>query len=188
MDAPFLEGDKKSCVFQVVEGTIALYRILHDGRRQIVQFAHAGDVFGLGWGPAETCNAQATDRALVKSIPVGAVRRAAERDPHVGRLICDALVMEIEAGRDHMVSLGQDGANARVARFLLALGARRGEVIQLTMTRGGIGDYLGLTLESVSRAFSHPKRQRVIQMERATNIRILDRTELEQAAKGEDGF
>lgn len=186
----FIEGDKKVCVFQVVSGTLALYKMLRDGRRQVFRFASAGDVVALSFAAVEMTSAQATTHTLVKCIPFSAVARAAEQSPRFARLMCESLAAEMDGMCDHLVSLGQNGAEARVARFLLNLAEKAeaeqgdGRVVHLPMTRADIGDFLGLTLESVSRALSALKAQRVIGIERVTIIHIRRRDQLELAAEG----
>lgn len=188
----FVEGDRKTFVYQIVSGTLALYKMLRDGRRQVFQFASAGDLVALSFAPIEAASAQATTPTVVKCIPLSAMARTAEQSPRFARLLCEALSDEIAGMRDHLASLGQDGAAARVARFLLKLVEKTesergdGRVIHLPMTRADIGDFLGLTLESVSRALSTLKAQRVIGIERATTIHIKRRDLLELTADGDE--
>ncbi len=190
----FVEGDKKAYIYQVVSGTLALYRILRDGRRQIFRFASAGDLVALSLAPIEAMSAQATEATLVKCIPLSALKRAVEQAPRFGRLMVEALSTEMETMCVHLASLGQDGAVARVARFLLNMVENaeaeggNGATLHLAMTRADIGDFLGLTLESVSRALSALKAERVISIERATTIHIKRRNELELAAEGGKDF
>lgn len=188
----FVEGDRKTLVYQVVTGTLALYKMLRDGRRQVFRFASAGDLVALSFAPIETASAQATAPTIVKCIPLSAMARTAEQSPRFARLVCDALCAEMAAMRDHLASLGQDGAGARVARFLLNMAEKAqaeggdGRIVHLAMTRADIGDFLGLTLESVSRALSAFKARRVIGIERGTMIHIKRPDHLELAADGDD--
>ncbi|MBY0563223.1 MAG: helix-turn-helix domain-containing protein [Hyphomonadaceae bacterium] len=186
----FVEGDRKTSIYQVVSGTLALYRILRDGRRQIFRFVSCGDLAALSLGPIEAMSAQATEATVVKCIPLNALARAIDQSPRLGRLMFEALGAEMEAMQVHLASLGQDGAAARVARFLLNMVERAeaegsdGQSLHLAMTRADMGDFLGLTLESVSRALSALKAQRVIGIERGTTIHIKRRDQLELAAEG----
>jgi CRP-like cAMP-binding protein len=190
----FVEGDRKAFIYQVVSGTLALYKMLKDGRRQVYRFAASGDLVALSFAPFETSSAQATSRATVKCIPLAALARAADQSPRFARLMCEALSSEMSEMCDHLVSLGQNGASARVARFLLNMVEEAetqggdGRVVHLAMTRADIGDFLGLTLESVSRALSALKSRRVIDIEHGTTIHVLKRDRLEYEADGDDEF
>jgi CRP/FNR family transcriptional regulator, anaerobic regulatory protein len=188
----FFEGDRKSSVYQVVRGTLAVYRIMSDGRRQIFQSASAGDLVALGLSPVESMSAQATEATVVKCIPLGALVRAFERSPALARDLFEALNANLERMCNHLASLGQDGALARVARFLLNLSDKSersgadARCLHLGMTRADMGDFLGLTLESVSRAISALKAQGAIELKCATTVLVRRRDLLELATEGND--
>jgi len=192
-DHVFSEGDPKSHVYQVVTGAVCLYKVLSDGRRQVIDFAYGGDIISLGLGRFESCNAQATVATRVRCLPVSALSGLARRDPAFALEMCEAMSDELSAVRDHLVSVVQRSATERVATFLLVL-SRRNErrnrdpnTIELPMTRADIGDFLGLTIETVSRTFTKLKGLELIEINQGTTVRIIDMVGLQSTADGASG-
>jgi CRP/FNR family transcriptional regulator len=187
----FNEGDPKGFVYTVVTGAVCLYRILSDGRRQVIDFAYPGDVIGLGTGAVETFNAQATVATRVKCVPASSLRSAAARDAGVALGLYEALSRQLASMRNHLVCVGQQSATERLVNFLLTLSHRNEanggdpEKVELRMTRHDIGDFLGLTIETVSRTFSKLKSLGVIEIDQGTTIRLVDIDQLEEMADGE---
>ena len=187
----FTEGDKKAFVYSVVTGAVCLYKVLPDGRRQVIDFAYPGDLIGLGSGAIETLNAQATVATRVRCTSLGALRQAASCDPAMALRLYEALSRELAAMRDHLICVGQRSAMERVTSFLLALSKRneaRGRdamTVELPMTRADIGDFLGLTIETVSRTFSKLKCLGAIEIDQGTTIRLVDTDQLQALAEGE---
>jgi len=189
-DHVFSEGDPKSYVYQVATGAVCLYKVLPDGRRQVIDFAYGGDIISLGLGQVETCNAQATVATRVRCLPVSALSGLASRDPVFALRMCEAMSDELSAVRDHLVSVVQRSATERLGTFLLVL-SRRNErfyrdplTIELPMTRADIGDFLGLTIETVSRTFTKFKGLGLIEINQGTTIRIIDAEKLKSMADG----
>jgi CRP/FNR family transcriptional regulator len=188
----FAEGDPTTHLFRVETGAIALYKILADGRRQIVGFAYPGDLIGLGAQGEHAMNAQAIKPTRLRCLPVAALHQSAIKDPTLGFKLYEALARELAATRDLMLTTGQRSATERVVSFLLAL-SRRNERngqdpadIELPMTRADIGDFLGLTIETVSRTFTKLKMLGVIELPQSNRVRLVAIDELETLADGED--
>ena len=187
----FAEGDKKVFVYLVVTGAVCLYKVLPDGRRQVIDFALPGDLIGLGTGAMETFNAQATVPTRVKCLQVSQLQKSAGQDPQLAMRLYDAVSRELSAMRDHLICVGQRSAMERVVSFLLALSERneaKGRdplTIELPMTRTDIGDFLGLTIETVSRTFSKLKSLGLIEIDQGTTIRLVDSDQLGAMADGE---
>lgn len=187
----FAEGDKKLHVYLVVTGAVCLYKVLPDGRRQVIDFALPGDLIGLGTGNIETFNAQATVPTRVRCLPVSMLQKMASQDPQLAFRLYDAVSRELSAMRDHLICVGQRSAIERVVSFLLALSERneaKGRdplTIELPMTRTDIGDFLGLTIETVSRTFSKLKSLGLIEIDQGTTIRLVDSEQLGALADGE---
>lgn len=188
----FTEGDAKAFVYKVVTGAVCLYKVLPDGRRQVIDFALPGDIIGIGWGPTETYNAQATVATRVRCIPSSSLRRLAGQDPRVALRLVESVSQELSAMRDHLVCVVQRSATERLVTFLLTLSRRNEakggdpETVELPMTRADIGDFLGLTIETVSRTFSKLRCMGLIEIDQGTTIRLLDIEQLERRAEGED--
>ena len=188
----FCEGDRASHVYLVEAGHVCIYRVLPDGRRQVVDFAYPGDVIGLGALGTHATNAQATIKTWVRSIPVATLHNVAASDAQLGRKLYEALSQELLAAREHLFTVSQCTASERVAKFLLALSrrnGRRGESraeIVLPMTRTDIADFLGLTIETVSRTFSRFRADRLIKIEHCILVTLLDVEGLAAVAAGEN--
>ncbi len=189
----FAEGDEITHVYRIETGAIALFRILADGRRQVMGFAYPGDLIGLGIEDEQEMNAQAVKPTRVRCLPVSSVHQTAAKDPMLGFKLYQALARELAATRDLMLTTGHRSAVERVAGFLLAF-SRRNErngrdrsTIDLPMTRTDIGDFLGLTIETVSRTFTKLKHQRVIELLTSNEVKLLDIEQLESLAAGKAG-
>jgi len=186
----FAAGDAKTHVYKVASGAVCLYTVLTDGRRQIIAFALEGDVIGLGSASVQACNAQAIVSSRLQCLPVAALLKAARQDAKIALRLYEAISRELVATREHLQCVGQRGACERLATFLVVL-SRRNEArggdpgtIKLSMTRGDIADFLGITLETVSRTFSKMKRQGLIEIDQITTIRLRDAGELIRLADG----
>lgn len=189
----FLEGDAKSHVYMVEAGTVLIYKILADSKRQVVDIAFAGDYIGLGLPGEHAFNAQATEATRVRCQTIGSIHQLAAHDPRLALALYEAVALELDAARNHLLTLGYRDASGRVASFLLAL-ARRNErhgrgarEFVLPMRRADIGDFLGLTIETVSRTFSKLKAEGLIDLDQGGYIEICNGEALEQIARGEGG-
>jgi CRP/FNR family transcriptional regulator len=188
----FIEGDPTTHVFRIETGAVALYKVLADGRRQIVGFAYPGDLIGLGARGEHVMNAQAIKPTRLRCLGLATLHRSAARDPALGFKLYEAVARELEATRDLMLTTGQRSATERVASFLLAF-SRRAERngqdagdFELPMTRADIGDFLGLTIETVSRTFTKLKVMGLIELPQASRVKVIDRDHLESLTSGED--
>lgn len=187
----FAEGDHVSCVYRIETGAIALYKVLADGRRQVMGFAYPGDIVGLGLDEECAINAQAVKPTRVRCLPVSSLREFATRDPSFGFKLYEAMARELAATRDLMLTTGQRSAMERVASFLLALSRRNRRngrdpaFFELPMTRTDIGDFLGLTIETVSRTFTKLKAMQLLELPHSNEVKLLDITELAKIAGGE---
>jgi CRP/FNR family transcriptional regulator len=188
----FAEGDPATHLFRVETGAIALYKVSADGRRQIVGFAYPGDLIGLGCQGEHVMNAQAVKPTRLRCLPIGALHHSAARDPAIGFKLYEALARELAATRDLMLTTGQRSATERVVSFLLAFSrrsARNGRdplEFELPMTRSDIGDFLGLTIETVSRTFTKLKTLGLIELPQSSRVRLMDVNRLEKLAGGDN--
>lgn len=185
----FCEGDPRTYVFQVEQGTVAIYKTLPDGRRQIIDFAYQGDIIGLGMLREHTLSAQAVCPVKVRCLSASALERAAEDDASLAVKLYKAVSQELAATRNLLVTLGQGSAIERLATFLLSLHRRLGEpesgTVTLAMRRSDIGDLLGLTIETVSRSLAKLRSMGIIGLEQGgTTVHIRDFNRLEGLAKG----
>jgi len=188
----FLEGQRQSHVYIVLEGVVGLYKLVADGRRQITSFAYRGDMIGLDCPKVHGDSAEALCSVRVRAIPLGAIDKLIASEPGFGQTLLRIAAEEIADTRERLVSLGRKSAAEKVAGFLLrlmrrnaALG-REGEILELPMKRTDIADFLGLTIETVSRNFTRLRTARVIGMRSTTEIEILDLERLRALADGEE--
>jgi CRP-like cAMP-binding protein len=188
----FIEGDPTTHVFRVETGAVALYKVLADGRRQIVGFAYPGDLIGLGAQGEHVMNAQAIKPTRLRCLAMATLHQCAAQDVALGFRLYEAVARELAATRDLMLTTGQRSATERVVSFLMAF-SRRAERngqdpcdFELPMTRADIGDFLGLTIETVSRTFSKLKALGLIELPQSNRVKLVDLDELESRAAGED--
>jgi CRP/FNR family transcriptional regulator len=188
----FAEGDPVSHVYRVETGAIALFKVLADGRRQVLGFAYPGDLIGLGIAEMHAMNAQAVKPTRVRCLSVKSVRQLASRDPALSFRLFEALARELAATRELMFTTGHRSAAERVAGFLMACSRRKKAsgndptAFELPMTRVDIGDLLGLTIETVSRTLTRLRHMGLIALPSYDDVRILAIQELEKLAAGDD--
>ena len=166
----FSEEDITTSFYNVLEGVMRLYKLLPDGRRQIVGFALPGDFLGMNLSGRHNFSADAIGVASVCQFAKAAFGRFVEDRPQLLKRINELAIRELGQARDHMVLLGRRSADEKVATFLLGwrerLFALKGpsDTVALPMSRQDIADYLGLTIETVSRTFTKLERHGVIEI------------------------
>ena len=187
----FVSGDKQTHIFQILEGVVGIYNMLSDGRRQIVTFCYPGDLIGIDHPEVFIQNAEALCPVRVRSIPVKTIDTLITTEPGFGQAMMNVLSTELAETRDQLLSLGRKSAMEKVATFLLRIAKRNEregispETLHLPMTRSEIGDYLGLTIETVSRNITKLKISGVIRLESKSIVRVIDLEELQNIAEGE---
>jgi CRP/FNR family transcriptional regulator len=188
----FVEGDPTTHVFRVETGAVALYKVLADGRRQVVGFSYPGDLIGLGAEGEHVMNAQAIKPTRMRCLAMATLHRSAAQDAALGFKLYEAVARELAATRDLMLTTGQRSATERVVSFLLTFShraVRNGQDacdFELPMTRADIGDFLGLTIETVSRTFTKLKTMGLIELPQSNRVKLVAIDQLESLAAGED--
>jgi CRP/FNR family nitrogen fixation transcriptional regulator len=185
--AVFNEGDAARHVYKVVSGAIRTCRVLVDGRRQIADFYLPDDFFGLDWQSEHGFTAEAIADAVAVSYPRAQIEQIAETSPAVQKLLMSVLGKGLTATQNHVVMLGRQTAHERLAWFLLSLMQRSDDCpdLDLPMSRLDIADYLGLTIETVSRGLSQFKRRHLIAISGAHQVTLKNIEALEAIASGE---
>ncbi|WP_027572913.1 helix-turn-helix domain-containing protein [Bradyrhizobium sp. WSM1743] len=183
----FSEEDITTSFYNVLEGVMRLYKLLPDGRRQIVGFALPGDLLGMNIAGRHNFSADAIGAVTVCQFAKTAFGRFVEDRPHLLRRINELAIRELSQAHDHMVLLGRRSAEEKVATFLLnwrerlvSLGGSS-DMVPLPMNRQDIADYLGLTIETVSRTFTKLERLGVIEIIQG-GISLLDPARAEALA------
>ncbi|MGZ3375093.1 MAG: helix-turn-helix domain-containing protein [Phenylobacterium sp.] len=145
------QDDEADRFYRVISGVVRTSRLTADGRRQVGDFYYTGEVFGLEPGPDHRFAAEALTDCEVQVVRRTAVRAFAG-DAEVDRAILEATRLEMERLQEHVMLLGRKGARERVATFLMGIAQRQAdEQCDLPMGRQDMADYLGLTIETVSR-------------------------------------
>jgi CRP/FNR family nitrogen fixation transcriptional regulator len=150
----FGEGEIADHIFKMVSGTVRSYKSLKDGRRKIDAFRLRGDIFGLEAGGRRECSAEAIDEVCVVISRRTAAAGAAV-DCEAGQELWSATARELRRVQQHALLLVMN-AQQRVASFLIEMARRFGdpEMVELPMSRQDIADYLGLTIETISRTIT----------------------------------
>jgi CRP/FNR family transcriptional regulator len=174
-------------VFNVTEGMVRLYKSLPDGRRQIVGFALPGDFLGLALMDRYGVAAEAVTQVRVCRFARPAFIAYVDDKPHLLRRLHEFAGHELSLAQDQMLLLGRKTAEEKVAAFLLNLQTRYARIgtpsvtIPLPMSRQDIADYLGLTIETVSRTLTRLAREKVIVIV-PDGVRLLIAARLDQLA------
>lgn len=183
----FGQEELATSFYNLLVGVMRLYKLLPDGRRQIVGFALPGDFVGLTASPRHGFSADAIGPVTVCRFSRTSFAHFTEDRPHLLRRINEFVVRELSQAQDQMVLLGRRTAEEKVATFLvgwrnrLAQPAGHTTIIPLPMSRQDIADFLGLTIETVSRTFTKLERDGVIEI-MAGSVCLLDPARAESLA------
>ena len=180
------EAEPAAFIYQVVEGAVRSYKLLSDGRRQIAAFHLTGDIFGLENGSVHRFTAEAIVNTTVWLLKRQSLEDAAEGDASVTHDLLCLTTKNLQHAEDHLLLLGRQTAPERVAAFLCEMDSRlsTSAMMTLPMYRRDIADYLGLSLETVSRALSMLRDRGILSFKSQTQreIVLLDRSKLAQLA------
>jgi CRP/FNR family transcriptional regulator, nitrogen fixation regulation protein len=164
----YAQGEKAGAFYQIEFGAVRIYRLLADGRRQISAFHLAGETFGFEADTTHHFFAEA-----ISATGVRVFRFAAGAD--MSHQLLPLALKGLTRAQEHLLVLGRQNAIERVAAFLIDMAERQGGLrqIELPMSRMDIGDYLGLTIETVSRVFTRLKDKGVIRLLNMRSIEIV---------------
>ena len=178
----FGESEPAEYIYKVVSGSVRTHKILSDGRRQVSGFYLPGDIFGLEFADEHTLSAEAIGDAKVLVVKRSALNALAGRDASVAQQLFALTGHELHRVQDRILLLIKN-ARERVSTFLLEMAERASEnnTIELPMSRQDIADYLGLTIETVSRTLSSLETTSTIEVS-ASSRRIVLRNRAALAA------
>jgi CRP/FNR family nitrogen fixation transcriptional regulator len=173
----FWEESATEYVYQVTAGAVRNYKLLSDGRCQITAFYLPGDIFGFDCGARRQTTADAIVGTAVRAVKRRDIEAAAGNDIFTSNLLLDITTEDLNHARNQIVLLGRKTAIERVAAFLLEMEQRVPSTysMPLPMCRRDIGDYLGLTMETVSRALSQFHDQGILEFMGARHIALKNR-------------
>ena len=173
------EGEPAEYFYQIETGAVRSYKLLDDGRRQIIAFHFAGDVIELDAGRRHRSSAAATATCVIRVAKRTAIVAMALRIPDLATEIWRRTASDLQFAQEHLLALGRRNAEERMASFLLEMADRSSSslLVELPMTRRDIADYLGLTVETVARTLTQlesalchqakPSRDSTVQSPRA---------------------
>jgi CRP-like cAMP-binding protein len=173
------ENEPANYLYKVVSGCVRTYKIFDDGRRQIGGFYFPGDMFGLEHGENHQFSAEAIENCVVLVVKRSALVALAERNGDIARQLWSHTAAELQRVRAHMLLLIKS-AEQRVACFLIEMAGRMSnqEIVELPMSRQDIADYLGLTIETVSRTLTHLEAKAAIALPTSRRIVLRNRSAL----------
>jgi CRP-like cAMP-binding protein len=173
------ENEPADYLYKVVSGAVRSYKVLVDGRRQIGGFYLPGDIFGLETGEEHTFSAEAITDCRIVVIKRSALVALAARDNEMARQMWELTARELQRAQGRMLVLIKS-AQERVAGFLLEMAARAadGGAVELPMSRQDIADYLGLTIETVSRTLTQLEKSAAIELPTSRRILLRNRSAL----------
>jgi CRP/FNR family nitrogen fixation transcriptional regulator len=180
----FGEGEAAISVYRVLKGVVRIFRILADGRRQIVEFFLPGDVFGLEAGDEHRASAEAVVDCEVVCIRRSQLMQRAMADGASGHKLWALSLHHLRRSQEHMLVLGRKTACERLGWFIMDMCARipAPDKVDLPMSRQDIADYLGLTIETVSRTMTQLQDDRVIALPSSRQVVVRDRHALADLA------
>ena len=178
----YAQEEEADLIYRVVSGVVRTTRLLSDGRRQVGDFYHVGDLFGLEVGAQHRYSAEALCDCTVQVVKRSSLRAQAG-EGELDRAIWEATCRDLERAQDHVLLLGRKTAAEKVASFLMEL-AQRGEAeaVDLPMGRQDIADYLGLTIETVSRMLTQLQSSKVVEFASCRQFRVRKWEVLERLA------
>jgi CRP/FNR family transcriptional regulator, nitrogen fixation regulation protein len=181
----FHEADSAEFYFKVISGAVRSCKLLADGRRHVGEFFLPGDFIGLDAEDAYIFTAEAVTETVVVRYARRSVDNLAFQEPRISRRLMRIACRNLSAAQHQMLLLSRKTAEERIASFILAMAERNGDSdrITLPMTRTDIGDHLGLTMETVSRALTQLRKEGVIELKNSHDVVIRDRDMLADLAE-----
>lgn len=184
------DSDTIDSYANVLAGVIKLTKTLSDGRQQIVGLQFAPDFLGRPFKQESSITAEAATAVAICAFPKKSLDRMIEQSPELGHRLHLQALNELDEARDWMLTLGRKTASERVASFLHLI-ARHGDPeaesngeisFDLPLTRADIADFLGLTIETVSRQLTKLRKDGLITVENNRHITVFDVARLERRA------
>jgi CRP/FNR family transcriptional regulator, nitrogen fixation regulation protein len=171
------EGDPTENYYLVMRGMFRAVKFTRDGRRQVFAFYVPGDICGLEPDSVHKLTIEAVDAAAMAVLPRHACRVRMNEDPRLNAALFEGATRALTLAIDHMMMIGRSSAEERLAWFLCMLSARSADpdalVLDLAMQRQDIADYLGLTIETVSRTFTLFRDRGFLRLPRKRRVEIV---------------
>jgi CRP/FNR family nitrogen fixation transcriptional regulator len=179
----FAQDQAADVIHLVASGAVRTSRLLGDGRRQVGDFYYPGELIGPETGPVHRYSAEALGDGVEVLVMRRATLRGALEDGELDRAIWEATRRELDRAQDHILVLGRKSACERVASFLIDQAQRGGNGgAALAMSRQDMADYLGLTIETVSRMLTQLQDASVVKFDGCRRFKVTRWQALEQMA------
>jgi CRP/FNR family transcriptional regulator, anaerobic regulatory protein len=166
----FSEGERAESAFGLSRGVVRLYKLLSDGRRQVVAFALPGDFLAMPLAGRFNCSADAIGEVSASRFPREKLKRLIQSSPNLQRLLIEFATREMHTAQNQLTLLGNGSAEEKVAIFLvnwrnrLTRSRTNSQPVLLPMRRQNIADFLGLKLETVSRTLAKLEEKDLIRL------------------------
>jgi CRP/FNR family transcriptional regulator len=178
----------------ILSGVVKLTKLLPDGRQQIVGLQFAPDFLGRPFSKQSSVIAEAATNVRLCSFPKNVIEKFIDETPDMERRLHEQHLNELDEARDWMLTLGRKTALEKLASFLVLIVShidpestkQNGVSMELPLKRGDIADYLGLTIETISRQLTNLRKKGVIEIGAKRAIRIVDVTKLNAIAESAD--
>ncbi|MEO0957516.1 MAG: Crp/Fnr family transcriptional regulator [Pseudomonadota bacterium] len=188
-------GEEMEFLGSVIEGVVSLSKTMVDGRRQMVGLMFASDFIGRPMRTSVPYDVTAVTDVRLCLFKRARFEAVLKQSPGIERRLLEMMLDELDAARDWMLLLGRKTAREKIATFLMILArriplagrkdAQNGVSFTLPITREAMADYLGLTIETVSRQFTSLRKEGIIALEGTRTVRVPDFLALLDTA-GED--
>ena len=181
----FIQSDPAKHLFNITEGNVKIYQLLDDGRIQIIGFLYPGDFFGSYKNNKYNYSAEAIGNLKTCVFNQIVLDKYIDENPVLAKELLNQTSFELTLAQDRITVLGKLNAGERLAKFLLNISEQRKRIgwknnpISLPMTRQDIADYLGLTIETVSREFSNLKSSNIVKFISSKQLYLNDVNSLE---------
>jgi CRP/FNR family nitrogen fixation transcriptional regulator len=177
------EGEPAIYGYRIISGIVRTLRVLPDGRRQVEGFHFSGDVFSMELGTIYELSAEAVADSKILVMKRSLIDSLLQSNPAVARELLIWTFQTLSRAREQMLLLGRKSASEKVASFLLQL-ETTGDDVVIPMCRSDIADYLGLTVETVSRVLAQLERTEAIELPSSRKIRVQSWAKLSALAAG----
>ena len=180
----FLQNENSDSLYNITEGNIKIYQLLSDGRIQIIGFLYPGDFFGSYSKKKYNYSAESIGKTKVCIFKKDLLDAYLEKNMELAKELLNMTSHELMLAQDRIGVLGKLNANERMAKFVINISQQRSRIgwqdnpVSLPMTRQDIADYLGLTLETVSREITKLKTSKLIKVLNSKQIYLLDKARL----------
>ena len=184
------EGEDDTHIYSITSGSLKCFKLLPDGRRQVTGFMFPGDFLGLTKSDSYINSVEAVTHATLCRMSRKDLNKYADTISNLDRRLHEMASEALADVQDQILMLGRKTSEERVATFLLSLSRRAGErggptnPVEIPMSRDDIGDFLGLTTETVSRTFSRLRKRELIGQDKERRTEILDFDTLREISEG----